>query len=59
MYSLTFATDLIIKGALHIAGDNIYGYTIVVDTVGMLSWFLSLVILYREKVLVVTQKPHG
>lgn len=59
VYSLTFATDLTIKGVLHIAGDRIYGYTIVVDTVSILSWFLSLALLYRERVLVVTQKLHG
>ena len=59
IYALTFVADLATKGGLHIAGDEIYGYTIVVDVVGVIAWLFSLVILYRERVLVVTHRPHG
>ncbi len=58
-YSLTFVSDLATKGALHIGGHQIYGYTIVVDVVGMLSWACSLLMLHRERILIVTSKPHG
>ena len=59
LYSLTFIVDLATKGALHLAGEQIYGYTIVEDTVGLLSWLLSILLLHRERVLVVTNRPHG
>lgn len=59
LYSLTFIADLATKGALHLAGEHIYGYTITEDAVGAAAWLLSLALLHREKVLVVTSKPHG
>ncbi len=59
VYALTFVSDLATKGCLHIVGDDIYGYTIVVDVVGLVSWLFSLLVVYRERVLVVTHRPHG
>lgn len=59
LYTLTFIIDLATKGGLHIAGDDIYGYTIVADVVGFVSWSFSVLMLYRERVFVVTHRPHG
>ena len=59
LYLLTFAVDLATKGTLHIAGERIYGYTIVMDAVGMGSWAFSLVLICREKVCAVMSRPHG
>ena len=58
--ALTFVVDLATKGSLHIRViEKIYGYTIVMDSVGVVSWLLSVVLLYRERVLVVSRRPHG
>lgn len=59
LYMVTFGVDLIVKGTLDISGDKIYGYTIVVDIVGMVSWLFSLLLVYREKVHIVMRRPHG
>lgn len=59
LYSLSFACDLATKGALHIAGERIYGYTIVVDALGVVSWLFSLLLIHREKTLIVTNRHHG
>lgn len=59
VYSLTFASDLAVKGVLHITGDRIYGYTIIVDVLGVVAWLSSVLLIYQEKAKVVTSKPHG
>lgn len=59
VYALTFVSDIVTKGALHIAGHRIYGYTIVVDALGVFSWLFSLWLIHREKVFIVTDRPHG
>ena len=58
-YALTFACDLVTKGVLHVTGDRIYGYIIIVDVVGVVTWFCSLLLVYREKVKVVFCKSHS
>jgi hypothetical protein len=59
VYSVTFAADLAAKGSLHIAGDQIYGYTIIVDVVGVVAWLFSLILVHRERAKVLTSKPHS
>ena len=49
LYSLTFVADLAVKGLLHVTGDRIYGYTIVMDTVAFLSWLSCLPLIYQDK----------
>ena len=59
LYSLSFFADLLLKGLLHVVGHHIYGYTIVMDLVAGVSWFFSLLLIYREKVKMVLQQAHG
>ena len=57
--SLTYVTDLVVKGALHLAGEQIYGYTIVEDALGIISWAFTIMMLYRERILILQGKSHG
>lgn len=59
IFSVTYICDLAVKGVLHFTGDQIYGYTIVEDSLGIVSWLFSIVMLYRDRVSVLTVKPHG
>ena len=59
LFALTFVSDLATKGTLHIVGDQIYGYTIVMDSVGVASWVSSLIMIRREKLNIVMHRPHG
>ncbi len=59
--SLTYVVDLSVKGALHLAGarEKIYGYTIVEDSLGIVSWIFSILILYTERLCILKGAPHG
>lgn len=58
--SLTYIVDLAVKGALHVAGEQIYGYTIVEDALGIVSWAFTVLILFREHVRVfIKGESHG
>ncbi len=59
--SLTYVVDLSVKGALHLtgAGDKIYGYTIVEDSLGIVSWIFSILLLYTERLCILKGTPHG
>ncbi len=59
LFSLTYVIDLIIKGILHTLGDRIYGYTIVLDALGITSWLFAMTLVYRERLRILDQKPHG
>ena len=59
LYSLTFVSDLATKGALHVIGDQIYGYTIVADVCGLVSWLFSLLLICRERVRIALSQPHS
>ncbi len=59
LFSLTYLTDLVVKGVLQTLGNNIYGYTIVLDALGITSWIFAIFLVYRERVRVLTRKPHG
>ena len=57
--SLTYVTDLVVKGALHLAGEQIYGYTIVEDALGIIAWLFTILMLYRERIRILQGKHHG
>ncbi len=59
IYSLTFVADLAVKGVLHVTGEQIYGYTIVEDVLGILSWLFAILMVYRDRMVVLHRKPHG
>lgn len=59
LMGLTYLVDLAVKGGLHITGDKIYGYTIVVDALGMTSWIFAIGLLFRERSRVILCRPHG
>ena len=59
LLAASFALDLVVKGVLHISGDEIFGYVVVVDSVGMASWMFVIALLYRERVAIVQNRPHG
>jgi len=59
LYAITFASDLLVKGLLHITGDRIYGYTIVMDTVSLISWLSIVALVYRERSDVMGGRGHG
>lgn len=59
LIALTYLADLVVKGILHIVGDQIYGYTIVEDTLGMVSWIFAILLLYREWIVIVKGKSNG
>lgn len=49
LLTLTFTTDLVVKGILHENGDAVYGYTILRDALGMTSWVAAAGMTYRER----------
>ena len=57
----TYVADLVIKGTLHAAGDDtgIYGYVIVLDGLGIVSWLVAIALAYRERNQLATRRPHG
>ena len=57
--AITYTADLAVKGALRVAGERIYGYTIVVDALGIVSWLFALGMVYRERGRIVRRLPHG
>ena len=57
--SLSYAVDLAVKGSLHIVGEQIYGYVIVEDALGIAAWMFAILILTRERLLVLKGKSHG
>ena len=59
MLSLTYVADLIVKGALHFAGEQIYGYTIVEDALGFFAWIFTIMMLFRERMQILQGKSHG
>ena len=59
LISATYAADLIIKGVLHFVSDKIFGYTIVVDALGITSWFFAILLLYREREKIFRCQSHG
>lgn len=59
LLSLTYLVDIVVKGTLRIAGEEIYGYTIVQDALGLWSWVFAILLLYRERVLILKGKTHG
>ena len=44
---------------LHIVGEEIYGYTIVLDALGITSWIFSVALVHRERFQILYQKYHG
>ena len=56
---LTYMADLVVKGALHLAGDAIFGYTLVVDGLGIVSWLVAMAATYRERHSVACGRLHG
>lgn len=59
LYSLTFVTDLVVKGILHITGERIYGYTIVVDAVGTCAWLSSIFLIHRIKMEIIMNRHRS
>ena len=59
LLSVTYVVDLVVKGVLHFVSDKIYGYTIVVDALGITSWLFAIGLLYRERVRLFRGLPHG
>ena len=57
--SLSYAADFIVKGVLHFVSDKIYGYTIVVDCLGITSWLFAVAMMYRERVKIARGLSHG
>ena len=59
LFAVTYAVDLVVKGVLHATGDGIYGYTIVVDALGMTSWIFSAAVVFKERHRVIFKRSHG
>lgn len=59
LLAMTFVADLVVKGVLHGHDDAIYGYTILRDTLGMLSWVAATVMTYRERHRLILGQAHG
>ena len=59
LLALTYTADLAVRGALHFTSDSIYGYTILQDTLGLMSWVVAMVMTYRERLRVVQGRAHG
>lgn len=59
LMGLTYVADLTVKGALHIAGDEIYGHVVVLDALGATSWLFAVGLLFRERSRVILRRPHG
>lgn len=59
LLAITYTADLAVKGVLRITGERIYGYTIVVDALGIVSWLFALGMVYRERGRIVRRLPHG
>ena len=59
LMATTYGVDLIVKGVLHINGDEIYGYVIVVDVLGMISWIFAIAFLVRENHHILQGHAHG
>ena len=58
MFAVTYAVDLVVKGVIHATGDEIYGYTIVVDGLGITSWIFSGVLAFKERHQIVLKRSH-
>ena len=59
LISVTYAADLIVKGVLHFISDKIFGYTIVVDALGITSWLFAILLLCREREHIFRYLSHG
>ena len=59
LLSLTYGADLVIKGVLNFVSDKIFGYTIVVDALGITSWLFAIALLYRERERIFHHLSHG
>ena len=55
LLALTFTADLALHASLH----SIYGYTILQDALGTISWSVAMVITYREKQRRLLGRSHG
>ena len=59
MFAVTYAVDLVVKGVIHATGDEIYGYTIVVDALGITSWIFSATLAFKERHQIVLKRSHS
>ena len=59
LLALTYAADLVVKGSLQFSNDAIYGFTILQDTLGMLSWMVATAMTYNERWKLLEGQPHG
>ena len=59
MFAVTYAADLVVKGVIHATGDAIYGYTIVVDALGITSWIFSAALTFKERHQIVLNRSHS
>ena len=57
--AVTYAVDIAVKGALGVAGDQVYGSTLVVDGLGMVSWTFAAVFVAKETRRVLLGRFHG
>ena len=59
LLALSYAADLVVKGTLHVTGDTIYGYILLLDILGILSWMVAIAIAYQERRRRALGRPHG
>ena len=57
--AVTYAVDIGVKGALGVAGDQVYGSTLVVDGLGMVSWTFAAVLVAKDTRRVLLGRFHG